>query len=234
MNARGAASRATHAADGGVPLLSCAMAGEPTEHPPEDAPVREDAGAWKLFSGVVAFLSLALCVFVVILLRQNGALRRELGALQTQVASTAGIQAGERVQDLSLRDGTTLRLVNAERATLVLAASHSCGSCARTLPLWSAMASLLDASTINVVLLDIDAKEGSGAIVAPPPLKALGVLEGERTWLARLSVVPAAVLVGKDGVVARAWWGEATQETSARMLDEVRGETARLNAPTPK
>lgn len=192
----------------------------------------ESARPWILFACIVAALAAGLAIYVVILTRQNAALRAEVAAMHSQVATNAGLKPGERIHDLALLDGSNVQLVGTDRPTLVLAASHSCGSCARTLPTWSAMASLIDAASLRVVLLDIDAKAGEPALEVPPPLKALAVRDGDTTWLRGLSVVPAAILIGPDGVVARAWWGEASADGAARLLDEIRGEAARLQ-PTP-
>lgn len=190
----------------------------------------ETAGTrtWIAFSLVVSLLAAGLAVLVVVLHRRNLALAHELAAVQVQIATRAGIQVGERVEDLTLLDGSRLRLAGADRATLVIAVSHTCGTCKASLPVWGAIADGLRGSPVEVVLVDVDAREASEAIEAPAPLTPRLVRDGERTWLKRLSVVPAGLLLDREGVVVKAWWGELAPGSAGTTLAEIQGEAARL------
>ncbi len=157
----------------------------------------------------------AFAVLDVVLVLQNGELRRRLdgcSALVQASAPSSNIE-GLRLPDLGLRDARgealTLGGLPLGSHTLLLVSSPSCDYCEDARPLWERVALTAVDTSLLVFGVVLEAEAGRvgqpGAAETPYPL----VYPADRGahLFELIAGVPAALLLDADGVVVRAIYG---------------------------
>lgn len=180
-------------------------------------------GGWFTWFLVVAVVGLG--VLCVLLVRQNRALKRELmlgWEARVAVAREEGIKAGEMVGKLELvgRDGEARRLGSAEDGgeggpALVFVVGGACGYCEQAAPVWDQMLMEMGLTgergggQVRIAAVQTDAREPADLKVvgAAIPVYCVAGGDGRSTWLRRVTIEPAAVLIDGRGRVIKAWLG---------------------------
>lgn len=158
-----------------------------------------------------------------LLVRQNRALKRELMLgwdARVAAAREEGIKAGEMVGELELvgRDGEARRLGFAEDGgeggpALVFVVGGACGYCERAVPVWDEMLTGMGLTgergggQVRIATVQTDAREPADLKVLPASIPVYMAPGGEQTWLRRVNIEPAVVLLDAGGRVVKAWVG---------------------------
>lgn len=186
-------------------------------------------------------------VLILLLVRQNRALKSEVSALRTQLAESTmnqGAKVGFR-PSLQLGEAVTgLQLVRPDRTAASVAFPHDgptmlfmlgrhCGYCDQATPIYEDILREQVAGVAPTKLRVI------GVIADAPPLDdaseagkaewsdaftkvgkfipAFAVPDGPITWLLKVNATPAAVLLDNEGKVLGVWRGEVTKERAEEM-----------------
>ena len=161
--------------------------------------------------GALAVASLGLCVLVTLLATQNRELKAELARVTVPPAPES-LRVGTVMKPLELvaRDGAAfpLRFGSGQAATLVLVVSGDCGHCEKMLPIYDEVVVRVSNPKLRVVAIQLDAKNPADLEPTPATLPAYMPVEGGKTWLRDLPVVPAAFVVDRAGVITHEWLGE--------------------------
>lgn len=161
--------------------------------------------------GALAVASLGLCVLVTLLARQNRELKAELSRVSVPRAPES-LTVGKTLKPLALLDREetffTLEFGPVRHATLVLVTSGGCPHCEKMLPVYDEVITRVGNPNLRVVVIQTDAKSAAELEPMPGTLMAYAPIEGGKTWLRDVPVVPAAFLVNKAGVITHEWLGE--------------------------
>ncbi len=161
--------------------------------------------------GALAVASLGLCVLVTLLAKQNRELKAELSRVSVPPAPDS-LAVGKNMKPLELlaRDGSpfSLSFGSGQPATLVLVISGGCPHCEKMLPFYDEVLAKVNNAKLRVVAIQTDAKGPAELETVPATITAYVPVEGRKTWLRDVPVVPAAFLVNKAGVITHEWLGE--------------------------
>jgi hypothetical protein len=197
------------------------------------------------YKAFTAFVTLACVVLCALLLRAN-ALNRRLREDYSQAlekAGSAGIAVGESVEPLrvaavqgdpSPADASTLLTHDDGRAgTLLLLVSGGCDTCRFSLPYFSRLADLASKQGFVPLAVQLDAAGDAdlkfdGSMGFP----IVAVEHSEKTWLRRVPLVPAILLVDPRGAVVKTYFGELSPKQQDDLEGSLQGSTApKENAP---
>lgn len=181
--------------------------------PPRRAP-------FNFFTAFLLVATLALSLLVVLLMRQNRNLRSETVALR-QLTGEAALPRGEMLASLetfpppapAAADPTptdspdAMAFLDGRLGTFLYLFSASCGSCETMMPRVAAISARHTPSGIECFAIQIDAKAPADLAHTDLGLPVRGVYEAPRTWLRRIPLVPALVLIDHNGVLIHAWYG---------------------------
>lgn len=169
----------------------------------------------RWMAGALAVASLGLCVLVTMLAKQNRELKAEL-ARATVPPAPDSLSVGQKMKPLELvaRDGAAfpLKFGPDQPATLVLVVSGDCGHCEKMLPFYDEVLAKVNNAKLRVVAIQTDAKKPADLEPMPATITAYLPVEGRKTWLREVPVVPAAFLVDKAGTITHEWLGEVLDE----------------------
>jgi hypothetical protein len=174
-------------------------------------------GRAPLFSIFLIVACAGLAVLVVVLARQNQALRAALtDALEArQLAPSPGLQPGDRLSAATVIDTAgserTLDLASPGKR-LLMVASAQCPTCESVRPFWRQLAQWAGETNVEPLYLLTDRRPQESDAEALG-VQTYGVRQFKESSLGRVPLVPALLLV-RDGVVERVWLG--SPEESAR------------------
>lgn len=186
------------------------------------------------FTAFLVVATVGLSVLVFLLSNENRHLK---GMLEDKYAEAmkASLQPGEELADVELTSASGVSKSHAFRehpATLVLVVSTNCPHCDEAMPTWARVIEDAKATSVAVVCIESDVIDASKLKPTPPVIPAYFVPNARSTWLTRLTMVPAAILVGSDAKVVRTWYGPLTAADHDAMTDALMGVGARPRTET--
>jgi hypothetical protein len=168
----------------------------------------------------VIFLVLSTTMMGVLLfvfMRQNRALQADLVALTARLGSSA-LPSGELLVTLStiapatemVSDPPELPLgwSDGRLGTLLFIHTGSCATCTLTLPEVSRLASLHRPVGLEVIGIQTDAERPEDLRYNDQSFPVRGVPQAGTTWLRRVPLVPALLLVDHEGRLIQSWYGQ--------------------------
>jgi hypothetical protein len=191
----------------------------------------------SLFVPFLVLTNIALCALTLVLVRQNRELRaqREVAEVELLRERTRGsLGPGEKADPLTIigPDGReSVFEFTSARPTLLLLVSGTCPHCDEAAPLWERVLEQtstrdLDSGapeTARLLCVQSDATTPEQLKPARGPIVPRIARDGSRTWLRRLGAIPAAVYIGADGVVRKAWYGVPTERDEREMAEALLG-----------
>lgn len=175
----------------------------------------------RLIVGALAVASLGLCVLVTLLAQQNRELKAELSRVSVPRAPDS-LAVGKSLTPVELlaRDGSPFALSfgPGQPATLVLVVSGGCPHCEKMLPFYDEVLAKVNNAKLRVVAIQTDAKKPADLEPMPATLTAYVPVEGRKSWLRDVPVVPAAFLVDKAGTITHEWLGEVLDEDRDKFM----------------
>lgn len=176
--------------------------------------------SFNIFTAFLLVATLALSLLVLLLMRQNRDLRSEATALR-QLTGEAALPRGEMLTSLDTfappppatadlhPAGTpdTMAFLDGRLGTFLYLFSSSCGSCETIMPRVAALSARHTPSGVECYAIQIDANTPEDLVNTTLGLPVRGVYEAPRTWLRRIPLVPALVLIDHNGVLVHAWYG---------------------------
>lgn len=182
------------------------------------------------FTGFLILATLVLSVLVVVLARHNRQLRGEAAALR-QLAGDSALFPGELLASLeSFGPASTeasapstettqnaLTLVDGRPGTILLLYSGTCGACEVVMPRFAALAARHGASGVACYGIQIDAKSPAELTHTDLGVDVRGVPGAERSWLRRIPLVPAIVILDHEGALVRGIYGAPDENQWAQI-----------------
>ncbi|MBL8745777.1 MAG: hypothetical protein JNK58_05395 [Phycisphaerae bacterium] len=173
------------------------------------------------FKAFTAFTTVACVVLSILLLRAtaaNRALQHSFSEAIEKVGS-AGLAVGEQVESLSIagmKGGESLPVPSAaltfgdgRTGTLLLLMSGGCDTCTFSIPYFSRIAALAETMGLVAVGVQLDAaSEADFKYGGETGFPVVAVKDSPRTWLRRVPIVPAIVLLDAEGGVKKTYFGE--------------------------
>ncbi len=181
----------------------------------------------RILSGLLLVACVGLGTLVLLLSRQNQALRAEL-ADRPRLTPLAPLQPGDRMaladvltQTAGLNGDISPTLT--ERRSLVLVFAHGCSPCEATMPVWSEMLDDCPPSRLRVIGLSMqDSDRGSEDVAASLPFEVHSPVEPQRReLLRRLPRLPASILLNEDGIIEEVWYGELSTDDREALGNEI-------------
>lgn len=213
--------------------------GESATHTAAHASVK---GSARLFSALLLLSTLALSILVVMLLRQNRQLRTEVEAIR-QSAGRESLPSGEMLAALesfgppasapmpspglpgapppNAPPPDALAFADGRPGTVLFLFSGACGACDQALPLFASLAARHGPSGLECIAVQIDASGPDALAHTDMGVTVRGIPGAERTWLRRVPLVPAILIIDHDGVLIRAWFGAPDEPQWAEIEHEV-------------
>lgn len=181
------------------------------------------------FPWFTAFLVVAttgLSTLVFLLSRENRALKAQLEDKYAE-ALNASLHAGDTLEPIELTSAggaQSKHEFSAHPATLVLVISTHCPHCEEAIPGW--VRAITDAKcTIPILCIESDATAADQMKPTPAALPAYFARNSRDTWLKRLNMVPAALLVDRNAKVTHAWYGPPTPKERDNITDALLAAT---------
>lgn len=202
------------------------------------------------FTTFLLLATLALSLLLLLLMRQNRNLRSEATALR-QLTGEAALPRGEMLASLETfapppthSPATTapdtptpdaMTFIDGRLGTLLYLFSASCGSCETVMPRVAALSARHTPAGVECFAIQIDANAPDDLDHTDLGLAVRGVHDAPRTWLRRVPLVPAMVLIDHDGVLVRAWYGAPDEPQWAQIETELAALSgAAASAAPPK
>lgn len=167
-------------------------------------------------------VSCGLCVLVLLLMRQNGALREavaERDAMLEARLAQESLKPGDRLGAIGLYGASgavsELGFGGEMPATVVFAVSAGCAACDLAMPAWDAMVGE-GLPEVRLVCVDVTAAEPGALSPKSAVLPWYGT--GEPGWLREVPVTPSVVVIRGDGEVVGVWNGHR----ASRRTGEIR------------
>jgi thiol-disulfide isomerase/thioredoxin len=170
----------------------------------------------RLFTSFLVLAVLGLLAVVVLLNMELNRTRAQLLAAEQALArerTRDSLAVGDEVGPVTLirRDGAarTVEFRNA-RPTLVFMIAGHCPYCDETIPVWQRLLEKTESGAdgpIAIVCVQSDARKVEELKSLPAPLEPCAPQPGVPSWLSRIPISPGVVLVGRDGIVKRTWFG---------------------------
>lgn len=171
------------------------------------------------FTIFLALVCAALSVEVVLLVRKTRRLEEQLLARPTLGPPT--IQPGEVFGPFTLLDesgvDTLVEFEEGEPRTLLLVFTLSCAACEDVIPLWAEIIPVVQ-NALRVLVVCLSASYDSdhmAGFALPAPIHSISPVE--RATFARITRVPAAIVLDDRGIVEHAWSGVPTADDEEAM-----------------
>lgn len=181
------------------------------------------------YKAYTAFVTIACALLCFLLLRSNAvnrSLQRSASEAIERIGS-AGLAVGEQVESLPvaaahgdepIADPTNLLAFEDGRSgTLLFLMSGACDSCTFSIPYFARLALLAEPHGLVSVGIQLDATgDRDLKYDGTSGFPTAAVKDSSRTWLRRVPIVPAIIVVDSRGVVTRTYFGELspTQQDS--------------------
>ncbi|MCC6321137.1 MAG: conjugal transfer protein TraF [Phycisphaerales bacterium] len=197
-----------------------------------DEPRAARAGGVAWFTVFLVVAALALAVIAMLLARSNRALRGQVLAAERALAmerTRDSLAVGESVGSLTLIDsaGAERALAfPAERAILMLLTSGHCPYCEQTAPVWERIVRQTEGGVpagIEVLCVQIDARTATDLKPLSNLPRSMLAKDHATTWLRRVPISPGAVMIDRNGVVRKAWFGVPSERDQAEMAAALLG-----------
>lgn len=193
----------------------------PTAASPRRAPL-------NLFTAFLLLATLTLSILVLLLMRQNRNLRSETAALR-QLTGESSLPKGEMLASLDTfappfsdtPAPDAMAFIDGRLGTFLYLFSASCGSCETIMPRVAALSARHTPSGVECFAIQIDANTPQDLAHTDLGLPVRGVYEAPRTWLRRIPLVPALVLIDHNGVLIHAWYGAPDEPQWAQIESEL-------------
>lgn len=179
----------------------------------------------------VIFLLLStttLAVLLLVFMRQNRALQADLVALTERLGNSA-LPSGELLVTLPtiapptemVTDAPALPLgwADGRLGTLLFIHTGSCPTCTLTLPEVSRLATLHRPVGLEVIGIQTDAEQPEAIRYKDQSFPVRAVPGAGATWLRRVPIVPALLLVDHDGRLIQSWYGQPNDAQWAQIRD---------------
>jgi hypothetical protein len=209
-----------------------------------DETVKPKPATTRLPATFVAFTAFCMLACVV-LAYQVVSLRREVTRLRGEVAvrpaqlpeamTKAGggaVVVGESVPDLVAVDcdgaavlvngSNALAFRDGRFATIMLATSGDCDACGYSLPAFDVLARENIATGVTVVGVQINAMKGEELKSSPGNLPMVMVPDAANSWLRRIPMVPAVIVIDGQGAVRQTWFGTLSAAQQEELAATVR------------
>lgn len=183
--------------------------------------------AWFMWFLILA--TAMLCALVFVLSRQNAGLRSEVAALR-QSAGEAALPRGETLAELEAFGPASepvaglpaepMAFGDGRLATVLLIHTSTCGACEAMLPEMARLLARHRPLGVEFFAIQIDATGPDELRHVESGVPMRGVPGGERTWLRRVPLVPATLVVDAEGVLRHAQYGAPDE----RQWDALRSE----------
>lgn len=191
------------------------------------------------YKAFTAFTTVACAVLCLLLLRANAAnraLQRSFSEAIEKVGS-AGLAVGEEVDSLevvAVRGGEALPVPSGvltfgdgRTGTLLLLMSGGCETCKFSIPYFARLAGLAETRGLVAVGVQVDAAaEGDLKYDGAAGFPIAVVKDSAHTWLRRVPIVPAVVLIDARGGVTKTYFGELSPKQQDDVEVFIRGWTA--------
>jgi len=191
-----------------------------------------DSGA-KWFTPFLMLACVALAIVVVMLVRSNRQLKADNASLQAEASKAMraleakSLGPGDAIGELKLQgtDGmwNTRSFVTSgspPHSTLMLIASHGCEVCEAMGPLWETVLNGPHPGC-DAILIYTDGATGPRDAHEYLPVARYQVNNGKATSLGKLTLVPATILIGPDGIIDKVWYGMLTEDDMREISDEI-------------
>lgn len=182
-----------------------------------------------LFTGFLLVACIILCVLVLLLTRENRAIKaRYAELLLSPPGRTDLLQVGDTLAPIALIEqpglsphGSSSRYDFAapHQRTLVLVLSTSCPHCETTIPVWNQILREVASPAVRIIGLQLDADSPQRLQPASATFEVRGIADARGTWAASLPLIPATLLVSPTGVVEHAWFGELSPAQQDELRD---------------
>lgn len=192
-------------------------------------PPEPTARTFPWFTAFLIVATMGLSALVALLSMENRRLKAMLDDKFAE-ALNASLHAGEAVDAIELvsSTGVTSRHdFSAHPSTLVLVVSTHCPHCDEAMAVWSKVIDDAKASGVPIVCIESDVVTADKMKGTPGGIPAYFVPNARTTWLTRLNMVPAALLVGSDSKVSHAWYGPPTPKERDGMTDALMAAAAK-------
>lgn len=175
------------------------------------------------FTAFLVVATIGLSALVFILSNENRKLKVQLEDKYAE-ALKQSLHAGESVESIELVNASGAAATHdfaAHPATLVLVISTQCPHCEEALPVWARAIEDAKASAVPIVCIESDVVSADKLKATPSGIPAHFVPNSRTTWLSRLNMVPAAILVGSDFKVTHTWYGPPTPKERDAITDAI-------------
>lgn len=203
--------------------------------------------SWFLavYAGLLTLACAALCAQVLMLRTENARLRQSppAPAEALERAGSAGLNVGESLAPLEVvarRDGSAqasdtpapdLQFGDGRALTMLVVVSAACEQCAWSMPYFRAVAATHAPLGVQSLAIEIDASATAMHHDGTADLPVLAVRGAETTWLRRVPMVPAVLLVDDRGVLVRSYFGVLSPRQQEELEALVRERTSASPAP---
>lgn len=178
-------------------------------------------------------------MIVLTLRRHNTALRAEIVVLRDSLAAAA-IPVGEILPELTTfgpadapapepgepAPSDALAFEDGRLATVLYIHSAACGACEEFMPEFAALAATHRAKGVEFIAVQTDAAAPADLKRADVPFALRGVPGAERSWMRRIPLIPAVLIVDHRGILRAAWYG-AMNDRQRQQLAAAAGSAAR-------
>lgn len=194
-------------------------------------PQQNPRDRFPLFLGIACA---ALAVLTVLLTVQNLSLKSKLAAAAAAANATppGALKAGDTLDAFDVVDATgqsTHVDFGAQKTTLLLVFSSTCGACRETLPKWNRLLADAASTPVHVVGIQTDFQHaeasGPSSTLSIPDLRfpVFGFAEAQGEPLTKFPMIPAAALVDASGSVKAVWFGVPNENQVSELRHALAG-----------
>jgi len=189
--------------------------------------LRRNMRGWTL---LFATLTAALSVALALELRENRRLQAELVAMAAAKARASGLEPGQALAPVTLRDAAGLDVyldfTGESPGTVLLFHSSACDACAISSAHWRSAIGQAARPDVRVLCLQTDVANGAPLSLEGLPA-SLAVPLPPVSWLAAVPAVPATLVLDEGGTLLRAWYGELDAGIEQELARTIAGLGAR-------
>lgn len=196
-----------------------------------------------LFTTFATLACVVLSVQVVRLSRENTRLKAAPEAMEK--AEGGALAVGEILPPLTAlgptgapapsAESNYLTLRDGRLATVVLAMGGACETCSATKPYFESLARDHAGGGVIFVAVEVDTGKPQDLHASGAVLPNVMVEQAETTWLRRVPLVPAVILIDGEGAVRRTWFGSLSDRQRTEFEAELaNARSAWKNQKSPR